>query len=160
MLPAKAEGKAGIMLDVGCGANPQQGFVTLDKRPLPHVDIVHDLEVFPYPLEDESCITIIAAHIIEHIKPWFIFQMFDEFWRVMKFGGQLCVVTPYAGSPGYWQDPTHCTGFNEGSFQYFDPEFHLYGVYRPKPWRIEKGFPIWRLTGNLEVLMRKIEEEP
>ena len=148
--------KSGINLDIGCGEAKQRNFVGMDKRKLAGVDIVHNLEVFPYPLPDNSCHTIIGSHIIEHIKPWLTIDMFNELWRIMRVGGQLALSTPYAGSSGFWQDPTHCNGFNAATFQYFDPKYPLYQIYKPKPWEIEKGFPVWQVTGNMEVLMRKI----
>ncbi len=79
----------------------------------------------------------------------------DELWRIMRPAGQLALSMPYAGSPGYWQDPTHCNGCNEATFQYFDPRYPLYGIYQPKPWSIDPGFPVWQVTGNMELLMRK-----
>lgn len=154
---AKIAKKTGICLDIGAGENPQKGFVAMDKRKLPGIDIVHDLEVFPYPLEDESCLTIVGSHIIEHIKPWLTIDFFNELWRIMKPGGQLVLSTPYAGSPGYWQDPTHCNGFNEATLQYFDPFYPLWQIYKPKPWKLAPGFPVWQVTGNMEILMSKSE---
>jgi predicted SAM-dependent methyltransferase len=147
--------KIGIRLDIGAGGNPQPGFVTMDKRKLPGIDIVHDLEKFPYPIKDEECIVIVGSHIIEHIKPWFMIDMMNELWRIMKPGGQLALSTPYAGSQGYWQDPTHCNGCNEATFQYFDSDYPLYNIYKPKPWKLINGFPVWQVTGNLEILMEK-----
>lgn len=148
----------GIRLDVGCGGNKQPNFVGMDKRELEGVDIVHDLETFPYPLPDECCLTIVGSHIVEHLKPWLMIDFMDELWRVMKPEGQLAMSMPYPGSRGYWQDPTHINGSNEVTFQYFDPEYPLYGIYRPRPWRLMKGFPVWQVTGNLEILMSKIKE--
>lgn len=147
--------KKGILLDIACGNNKQEGFIGLDKTKWDGVDIVHDLESFPWPLEDESCLVIIGSHIIEHIKPWLTIDFFDECWRILKPNGQLILSTPYGGSVGYWQDPTHCNGFTERSFWYFDPAYELYKVYQPKPWRIEKGFPSYQMNGNLEVMLRK-----
>jgi predicted SAM-dependent methyltransferase len=149
----------GILLDIGAGENKQPNFVTLDKRPEVKPDIVHDLEVFPYPLEDESCLIIVGSHIIEHIKPWLTIDLFNELWRIMKPDGQLALSTPYANSTGFWQDPTHCNGFNQVTFQYFDPDYPLYQIYKPKPWKIEVGFPTWQVTGNMEVMMRKRKVE-
>lgn len=150
----------GIRLDIGCGENKQAAdWVGMDARNLKGVDIVHDLEIFPWPLPDECCLTIVGSHIIEHIKPWLTIPLFNELWRVMKPGGQLALSTPYAGSPGYWQDPTHCNGFNEATFQYFDPDYPLWGIYKPKPWKLAPGFPVWQVTGNLEILMSKIGQE-
>jgi len=147
-------------LDIGCGANKQKNFVGLDKRKLPGVDIVHDLEQFPYPLPDECCLTIVGSHVVEHIKPWLMLEFMNELWRIMKLGGQLALSMPYAGSGGFWQDPTHCNGCNEVTWQYFDSRNSLYGIYEPKPWRIAHGFPVWQANGNLEVLMEKIEIVP
>ena len=149
--------KTGIRLDIGAGENPQEGFVTMDRRKLPGIDIVHDLEKFPYPLKDNSCLVIVGSHIIEHIKPWLTIDFFNELWRIMKPGGQLALSTPYAGSPGFWQDPTHCNGFNEATFQYFDPDYPLWGIYKSKPWKLAPGFPVWQQSGNMEILMHKRE---
>lgn len=148
-----AENNLGIKLDVGCGFNKQTGFVGLDKRDVAGVDIVHDAEVFPYPLPDESCSIILMSHLIEHIKPWLTVDLFNELWRLMKPGGQIWIGTPYAGSFGFWQDPTHCNGCNEATWTYFDPDYPLYQIYRPKPWKIQKN--AWFETGNMEVIMEK-----
>ena len=152
------EEKGGIQLDIGCGENKQKGFVGLDRRKLKGVDIVHDLEVFPYPLPDESCLCVIGSHIIEHIKPWLTIDFWNELWRIMKPGGQLALATPYGKSEGFVQDPTHCNPYNVASFQYFDPRYPLYEIYQPSPWELEKGFPVWQITGNMESLLRKISE--
>ena len=63
--------KSGIKLDIGCGANKHPGFVGIDYRPLKGVDIVHNLEQFPYPLKDESVLVAISSHVLEHINPHF-----------------------------------------------------------------------------------------
>jgi predicted SAM-dependent methyltransferase len=107
----------GIRLDIGCGANKQPNFVGIDMRDLPGVDIVHDVEQVPWPLPDECVIVAICSHLVEHINPHgggFI-RFMDECWRVLKPDAQLAIITPYAGSPGYWQDPTHCNGRKENT---------------------------------------------
>lgn len=63
--------KAGIRLDIGCGANKQEGgFVGMDYRALPGVDIVWNVLKFPWPLPDESVIMAISSHLVEHIPPF------------------------------------------------------------------------------------------
>ena len=130
-----------IKLDVGSGDSRHEGYTNIDKRALPTVDIVHDLEVFPYPLADESCSHIHASHIIEHIKPRFMVEFMDELWRITEMGGELWAAMPLGGTYSYWQDPTHCNGCNQTTFEYFDPRFAMYDVYRPKPWEMVDGFP-------------------
>jgi predicted SAM-dependent methyltransferase len=132
-----------MKLDIACGGNKQEGFTGIDIRKLPGVDIFHNLEVFPWPIRKESVQIAIASHYIEHIKPWLSIDFMNEVWRVLVPGGTFCASTPYPGSRGYWQDPTHCNGWSEVTFQ-------------PKPWKIHTGFPTWQVVGNLEVIMEKI----
>lgn len=153
---------AGIRLDIGCGSNKQPGFVGIDMLDLPGVDIIHDLEVTPWPLPDECVLTAIASHVLEHINPHkgVFINVMDEIWRILKPRGQFALVVPHASSHGYAQDPTHCNPINETTFHYFDPDpeganigQQLYGFYRPKPWRIVKQY--FNPEGNLEVLLEK-----
>ncbi len=151
--------KSGILLDIGCGENKQQGFVGMDRRKLPNVDIVHDLERFPYPLPDESCLTIIGSHIVEHIKPWLMIDFMNELWRITKPRGQLVFIHPYGVNRLFQQDPTHCNPCNEATWQYFDPHYPLWQIYKPKPWQLDPG-PIWQPSGIMEVMFRKMREVP
>jgi hypothetical protein len=130
--------KNGILLDIGCGEMKRPNFVRMDKREIEGIDIVHDLEVFPYPLEDEVFIDVM-----------------DELWRVSKLDAQLAISMPYGYSDGFLQDPTHCNACNHGTWEYFDPRCPLYSIYKPKPWLIQDGFPTYKYNGNMEVLLRK-----
>ena len=155
---------SGIRLDLGCGGNKQPGFVGLDKRPLPGVDVVQDLETFPWCLPDGCAELAVASHVVEHIDPAHgtFLRFMDEAWRVLEPGGKLMLSGPYAGSPGFWQDPTHCNGCTEVTWWYFDPlEPHsggnLYRIYHPKPWKILAN--TYALHGNFEVALEKRRED-
>ncbi len=152
----------GVKLDLGGGANPQPGFINIDYRKLPQVDIIHDLETFPWPLPDNCASLAMASHLVEHINPHggVFLRFMDEIWRIMKPEGRLMIATPYAGSPGYWQDPTHCNGCNEATWAYFDPfeaGGYLYKIYKPKPWKIESSS--WSQVGNMEVVLSKRRDD-
>ena len=148
--------KAGIRLDLGCGEAKQPGFVGIDRRELPGVDIVHDLEEFPWPLPDDCCTIIIGSHIVEHIKPWLTVDFLNECWRVARPGCQLAFVHPYGVNSQFVQDPTHCNPCNEATWQYFDPRYPLWLIYFPKPWKLMKGFPVWQENGLMEVVYTKL----
>lgn len=38
-----------MKIDIGCGNSKRSGYIGLDCLKLPDVDIVHDLNTFPYP---------------------------------------------------------------------------------------------------------------
>jgi len=141
------------ILDLGCGAEKTTGAVGMDRRKVDGVDIVHDLEVLPWPVDDAAFDRIIASHIVEHLKPWLMLDIVDEMWRVLTVGGQVMIATPYAGSFGFHQDPTHIKAWNEATAHYFDPTYELYKVYTPKPWKVELN--TWKMNGTLEVVLAK-----
>jgi predicted SAM-dependent methyltransferase len=153
MLHSKYKHKAGFLVDLGCGEGKQPNFIGIDRREVEGVDIVHDLEDFPWPLPDESCHTLIAKHLYEHIKPWHSLDFMNEAWRILKIDGQFAMAMPYGLSFGYQQDPTHCNPANQATWQYFDPDYPLFQIYRPKPWRIEQN--LYQPNGNLEVVLKK-----
>lgn len=168
MIAEMLKSASGIQLDIGCGANKQPGWVGMDVRALPGVDIVHDLNVHPWPLPDECVLRAIASHLVEHIPPVvvidgrtrFLFVEFmDEVWRILKVGGQFAISAPHGSSQGFLQDPTHCNALNEATWAYFSPGHPsgLYRIYEPKPWRIQHLS--WNPAANLEVLLEKIEPE-
>jgi len=159
-----------IRLDIGCGHDPTAGFIGMDIRHLPQVEIVHDVNIYPWPIPDGRISFAVCNHLIEHIPPvvigsngtWFPFLSFmDEAWRIMRFGGEFGISYPHGASDGFMRDPTHCHPMNEHVWSYFDPlqksiDRILYGVYRPKPWRI-------KLTNvsssmNITVVLEKIPE--
>lgn len=127
-------------LDLGCGNHKRPGAVGMDKqRGNTRPDIVHDLETFPWPIEDEAFAAIIAWHLFEHLKPWLIVEVIDECWRVAQPGGLLYIGMPHPGGYEFYQDPTHIRTWNKGTPLHFDPDYKQYVYYRPKPWKIENN---------------------
>ena len=148
--------RKGIRLDIGCGHVKHSGFIGMDKQELPPVDIVHDWEVYPWPLPDECVTVAIVSNVIEHIDPsngGFIRWM-DELWRVCKPGAEVAIVHPHGSSQYYLQDPTHCNPRNQDTWWYFDPESILYLQYRPRPWHVKERF--WSPASNVEIALVKL----
>lgn len=150
-----------IKIDLGGGLAPQPGFIVMDPRPLRGVDIVHDLEKYPWPLPNSSVGLLMASNMIHRINPanqGFIKWM-NEAWRVLKVGAQIMISVPYAGSTPFWTDPTSLNAVTAQTWFYFDPlhESGLWNTYRPKPWKIEKV--LWQAEGAMEVLLSKRRED-
>jgi hypothetical protein len=55
----------GLRLNLGCGAKKLSGFVNVDKFGEP--DLKYDLEVFPWPWDNNSVVEILLNHVLE---PW------------------------------------------------------------------------------------------
>src|SRR3990167_3541145 len=102
--------KTHININLGAADSPMTGFINVDIQDLPGVDVVWDLEKFPWPFPDNCADLLIASQLVEHINPHggIFIKFMDEAWRILKPKGQFMIATPYAGSIGYWQDPTHC----------------------------------------------------
>ncbi len=146
-----------IKLDIGGGRSPQQGFLNMDMQKLPTVDIVHDWDSFPWPFPDKSVTIITAMHVVEHVDParFGFIKWMNEAWRILKYEGQLVIVVPYAGSEGYWADPTHCNPCTKHTWRYFDPTDpqKLFDIYTPKPWRIK--LCNFNVDGIMDVILVK-----
>jgi predicted SAM-dependent methyltransferase len=56
-----------MKLNLGCGSDYRQGYINVD-RVSGVADVVHDLNVFPYPWSDNSVDEIVARHILEHLE--------------------------------------------------------------------------------------------
>ena len=74
-------------------------------------DIVWDLENLPYPLAESEFDEIHAYEVLEHVGKqgdWrFFFAQFDEFARILKPGGLMCITAPNSPDPWVWGDPGH-----------------------------------------------------
>lgn len=117
-----------MKLNLGSGNDPKEGFINVDFLDLPEVDFNHNLMIFPYPWEDNSVEEIMAVDVIEHLdnytkdfKPTYL-TFIEECHRILKTGGQLFIQTPAWDSPLLWIDITHVRGFDDQSFDFFDPD--------------------------------------
>ena len=155
-----------MKLDIGCGNTKREGWVRLDKRADVEPDIIWDIEDVPWynvdlylsPIKPDSYEEILMSHVIEHVKPWNQITVMDECWRILIPNGLLRISTPAGGSWRWWQDPTHCCGWNEMTPNYFTPaKEEVYKIYRPKPWILESM--VRSNIGDFFISMRTIKEE-
>ena len=92
--------------------------VTLDFNADHKPDVVHDLEVLPYPFADDTFDEIHAYEVLEHLGQqgdWrSFFAQFSELWRILKSDGHLAATCQSWRSMWAWGDPSHrrvlCSG--------------------------------------------------
>lgn len=117
---------------IGCGNNRTkrikhgdvykdwQDLTTLDVDPACSPDVLHDLNVMPYPFEGGAFDEIHAYECLEHCgrqgDAAFFFAQFGELHRILKPGGLLCGTVPAWDSPWAWADPQHVRVLPKESF--------------------------------------------
>jgi SAM-dependent methyltransferase len=137
----------GAVLDVGCGSAKYPGAIGLDISADTDADIVHDLDVFPYPIEDGSFDQILMQDVIEHVaQP---IRVFEELHRIARPGCRIQLRTPHYSSVLAYGDPTHRHYFSTIAIrQLGEPRFAHYSDVR---FRLEHvTLDLWlafRLTG-------------
>lgn len=149
------------ILDLGCGNRKKPGAIGIDCNPKTCADVVHDLNIFPYPFENASFDEIYADNILEHLND--LIAVMEELFRISRSGAIIKINVPYFRSKWAFIDPTHKHFFTTESFTYFDP-LHIHhklfpyssGVFLTE--RVvfnekikEKGF-----LGKIKELIKKI----
>jgi hypothetical protein len=96
-----------VKLNLGCGTNKVPGYVNVDRAHGP--DVVHDLEVFPWPWPDSSIKEIRAHHVLEHLgrTPEAFISVMKEMHRVCRNGAKVEIVVPHPRHDDFLNDPTH-----------------------------------------------------
>ncbi len=147
------------MLNLGCGNKPFEGAINHDLiKHSDHIDIAHDLNVMPWPWEDDCFDHIIAYSVLEHIDHNLLVCM-NEVWRILRPNGLLSIKLPYWNCEVTWNDPTHKRGYGLGIFNQFDVSTDRgkdYSFYTDRKWKIVKK-PYLNPSGtSLLAKLRKI----
>lgn len=106
-------------LNLGCGDFKKEGYINVDIHPHLEPDVIHDLNIFPYPFADNEFDLIEASHVLEHLGD--IFGAMKELHRILKPDGRLIINVPHF-SRGFTH-PEHKRGFDVTFPYYFNPSF-------------------------------------
>jgi hypothetical protein len=105
-----------LALDLGAAHNKPDGYLGVDQRPGPGVDIVARLPA-RLNLPDNSVGVVRAVDFLEHVADKV--ALINEIYRLLAPGGLLLSTTPSTDGRGAYQDPTHVAFYNENSFWYY-----------------------------------------
>src|ERR1700737_1992043 len=126
-------------LDVGCGNSKIPGAVGIDRVPGPQVDVVHDLNTFPWPLASDTFEIVKLWSVIEHLPD--ILGTLEEVYRVARPGAMVLIGTPHFSSANAYTDPTHVHFLSGRFLDYFIQGTELaghYGFYSKVRFRLDE----------------------
>lgn len=111
-------------LNIGCGGTFEDGWINMDFNPqFPEV-VKHDLRVFPWPFERGSMDTVLASHVLEHFRDEQLFNVVAEAGAVLKVGGHLIGVVPYATHSDGYANPFHKQLWDHTTPMQFDKKLY------------------------------------
>jgi len=122
------------ILDVGCGDAKVKGAVGIDFIKLPGVDIVHNLNKYPWPFKNEEFDEIYMLNVIEHLPD--TISVMEEAHRILKKGGKLYIEVVYWNSRYAVTDPQHVKFFSELTWDFFTGKRK--GYYTKAIYKLEK----------------------
>ena len=86
-----------LKINLGCGHKPMDGYINVDMRALPGVDVVATVDSLPF--EESSVVEVYSSHLIEHFPEEKLVRHILPHWlRVLKPGGTVRIVAPDAGA--------------------------------------------------------------
>lgn len=84
-------------INIGCGHIQPEGYINVDARALPGVDVT--CEASDLPFDDECLEEIFSSHLVEHFTEFELLRKILPHWRSkLKVGGALRIVLPDAVS--------------------------------------------------------------
>ena len=115
-------------LNLGCGNYKLDDCINVDKLDIYQPDVLHDLEVVPWPFESNSADNMVLSHVLEHLgqSPSLFIQILKEIYRVAKNGCLLLIDVPCPRSKYYLSDPTHVRPITPDLFDLFDKKQNIY----------------------------------
>lgn len=93
------------------------GAVNLDITPDTEPEVVHNLDVFPWPFPDNRFTEVYARDVVEHLHD--VVGVMNELYRICQPGARIHITLPHYSCSNAFTDPTHRHYFGWFSFDYF-----------------------------------------
>lgn len=142
-------------INLGCGKDTMEGYINLDIAKLPGVDIVHNLNLYPYPFKDNEFEYVYCDNILEHLND--IIKPLEEIHRISKKGAIVKIIVPVFPSVWTFCDPTHKSVYTYFTLNYFRPEDNL-DYYSKAKFNIKKRKIIFqKILKPIEIIINSCE---
>lgn len=157
VMPAPAVDSAlKTRLNLGCGKKYDHGAVNVDIRTSEvRADVWHDLNIRPWPFEDDTFEEVIAQDVIEHLRD--IIPTMEEIHRICRPGAVVRITLPHFSCANAYADPTHQHYFSLFSFDYVTGER---AFYTTKRFRIRRRSIVFQPTVLNKIVWRLANRYP
>ncbi len=113
------------VLEIGSGVQyykPKKNETVIhsDKLPLPHVEVIFDLNKFPYPFNNNTFNKVVANHILEHLL--YPMKTMEEVHRICRSNAIIEIEVPFFSSSVAHTCLDHRNFFGWTTFDDYDPE--------------------------------------
>jgi len=162
------------VLELGTGSGKiEKDSIGVDICKTEHVDVVHDLNVVPYPFEDNTFDLVYAHNILEHLRD--IAAVMREIHRIAKPNALVSIIVPYYKSENAFWEHEHIHFFSDVTFREFTGEaYYNYRYdfrYRMEQLdmvttgRFRRGLPfkrllatfLWNIYNEMHIKMRVLK---
>ncbi|MBN3824752.1 hypothetical protein G3O00_14130 [Burkholderia sp. Ac-20384] len=110
--------REGIRLNLGCGHIPLNGYLNVDRRALPGVDVVSEVDGLPFGKGELT--EIFSAHLLEHFpEEQLRRELLPYFFGLLRTGGELKAIVPDAEAM--------IREYSNGTYPYDDLREVMYG---------------------------------
>jgi len=107
-----------MKLNLGSGGRPCEGYVNVDKNARsPKVDVVYDLDQYPWPFASDVADEVLMSHCLEHLIDHNLAM--KEIHRILRKGGITKITVPHFTWQFAFHDPTHRHFFGYNTFFYY-----------------------------------------
>ena len=108
---------ANAALDVGCGRYKLPSAIGVDRYQWQGVDVVHDLDRYPWPFANDVFDRVVCRHSLAHLSS--VVSAMEELYRLSRPGGIIEILTPHFSSDNAFTDVTTRSFFGFRSMDYF-----------------------------------------
>lgn len=108
-------------LNIGAWKDTKKGWINLDKFKYENIDVVQDLDKFPYKLPDNHFIEVEMIHVLEHLEN--PVRVMEEIHRICKNKARVVIAVPHWSHFMSWGDLTHKRVYSSAAFLYYEKGF-------------------------------------
>ncbi len=116
------------ILELGCGIKKNKDSIGVDINIEVNPDVLHDLNIFPYPFENNYFDEVHCEDTLMYLDNFF--DTMREIHRITNHGGIIKITNPYFRSKFSYILPEIKCIFSVNSFAFFDPDHVIYKRYK------------------------------